>query len=271
MEGRCAISGARYRTYRLGAQVNDGIQNIDGIENRFFVQGRMEILSLLNELILRREAVTVNFNGGTERLLTKLLEVRDKVLIFELGGDPDTNLRLLQCRDCTFVARPDGIRVQFTGGQVRRISWGGSGAFRIALPERVARVQRQLSFRVPIPAQQQMNVELFSDGGASLGEWPVHDLSVGGLGIATEVQAQLEFSENVARVNLRLPEHGEIDCAVTLRHATGLPTDESSPPYRVGVEFIDLPEQMGAAIQRYIIKTEHERRSRIEEDYASDA
>lgn len=242
----------------------------DEIEDRFFVQGRMEILNLLNDLILRREVVSVNFNDGTEHFFTRLLEARGKVLVFDPGRNADVNLRLLKCRACSFIAHPDGIRVQFAGGPVRRISWGGSAALRVTLPERVARVQRQESFRVLIPSYQVLTAQVFSYTGAALGEWPVHDMSVGGLGITAEGHEQPELAQNIARVKLQLPEHGEIDCAVSLRHATGTASDECNPPYRIGLAFAGLPAEMWAAIQRYIIKTEHERRSRLRESGTDD-
>ncbi len=237
--------------------------NIDEIEDRFFVYGRMEILNVLNDLIHRCEPLTVDFGGVSDRLHTRLLEARDTVLIFDLGEDSEANARLLKCQACSFVAYPDGIRVQFAAHQVRQVSWGGSPAFCIPLPERVARVQRQESYRILIAPAQKVVVRLFSSDGAGLGEWPLHDLSVGGLGLAVPEQASLALGKTISRIGFSLPGHGEIECSVALRHATDLVQDQSNPPYRIGLMFCGLPPAMGVAIQRYIIEQEHERRSQI--------
>lgn len=253
----------------LESAVNDGLNNNE-IEDRFWVGGRMEILNVLDDLIHRREPITVTFGGGIPDLPTRLLEARKKTLIFESSSDIDAMLHLLKDPACFFRARPDGIGVRFQGGLARRISWGGSAAFSVPFPERLARLQRQESFRILIPAEKALAVSLFSNQGVSLGEWPLHDLSVGGLGVTVSGPSRVELGRTIARVNLQLPGHGKIDCPVILRHATNLATDEPNPPYRIGVEFSGLPQEMGAAIQRYIIKMEHERRSLAGEYDADD-
>jgi c-di-GMP-binding flagellar brake protein YcgR len=249
--------------------VNNGL-NKDRIDDRFCVRGRMEILHVLHDLIYRREPVSVNFNDGADTLLSTLLEVRSRTLIFELSSDSDANLRVMKSPACSFVARPGGICVQFAGGPIRRISWGGDGAFSVPLPDRLARLQRQESYRIPIPAQNALTVKLFSNDGIYLGEWPLHDLSVGGVGVTVSGPSRVELGRTIARVSLLLPGHGAVDSPVTLRHATDLAIDERDSPYRIGVEFSDLPAEMGAAIQRYIIKLEYARRGLANEDAADD-
>jgi len=51
--------------------MNDGLKK-DEIDDRFYVQGRMEILDVLNDLVHRREPVTVNFGGATDTLLHQI-------------------------------------------------------------------------------------------------------------------------------------------------------------------------------------------------------
>jgi flagellar brake protein len=248
--------------------VNEGL-NIDEIEDRFSVRGRMEILNVLNDLIHRCEPVTVIFGGNAERLPTRLLEAHGNVLIFEPGLNDDANARLLKCDSCSFIASPDGIRVHFAAGQATRVSWGGSRAFCVPLPEFVVRVQRQESYRIFV-GEQALTVRLFSDEGTALGEWPLRDLSVGGLGITIRGQSPLALCKTVVRVSFSLPQYGSIECPVVLRHATGANGDEPNPPYRIGLMFSALPSEMGAAIQRYIIEQEQQRRSRITDHVAGD-
>ncbi|CAN5372030.1 hypothetical protein BH11PSE11_BH11PSE11_31840 [soil metagenome] len=239
--------------------VSESLSNTEADE-RFFVLGRMEILNLLNDLILRREPVTLSFDDGKECYVTTLLEARPKNLIFEQSPDEDANARLLKSRTSFFVARPDGIRVQFLGTQAKRMSWGGSPALSVPLPERMVRLQRQESYRILIPVAKALMVTLYDQDGSSLGEWPLHDLSVGGVGATMIGEPRLELGQTIARVSLLLPELGGIDCSVTLRHSTGLANDEVLLRYRIGLGFSGLLPAMRAAIQRYIIKLEQERR-----------
>jgi flagellar brake protein len=248
--------------------VNESLSN-EQIEERFLVRGRMEILHILNDLIHRYEPVTINYNDGADSFVTRLLEARDQVLIFEPDEDGAVSLARLKSADCFFLAHPDGIRVQFSGSQVRRISWGGSNALSMPLPQCIARLQRQESLRIQIPASAGLVVQLFDDRGVSLGAWPLHDLSVGGLGVNVADQLHLKTANSLARARLHLPELGTVDCAVVLRHTSDFNRGEPNLSYRIGVGFCDLPVAMRAMIQRYIITSGHARRNLMTEEAAN--
>lgn len=233
----------------------------DEIENRYFLLGRMEILNVLNDLIYRRETVTVHFNSGREFILTTLLEARPEALIFDLGGDPRTDQHLLDSPSCVFVARPSGIRVQFSAIRPHRFSWGGSGAFWVPLPDHVVRMQRRESYRILLPVAKALKVKLFADGGQSIGEWQSHDLSVGGLCITMSDDPGFEPGDTIPDLKLSLPKLRAIECSAVVRHVTHLADRRGAKRYRVGMSFSDLPPAMGVAIQRYVVKVEHDRRS----------
>lgn len=243
--------------------------NKDQIDERFLVRGRMEILCLLNDLIHRYEAITVSASDGAGAFVTRLLEARDQVLIFEAAGDGAADLPLLQGASCEVMARPDGILVQFSGENVQRVAWGGSEALCMPLPQSIVRLQRQESLRIRIPAAAGLMVQLFADGGASLGAWPLHDLSVGGLGIDIGDGSRLA-GQNIVRVMLELPDLGALDCAVTVRHTSLLADSASQPSGRIGLGFCDLPVAARATIQRYILNTAQARRSLTSEADAGD-
>lgn len=232
----------------------------DEIEDRFFLLGRMEILNVLNDLIPRREPVMVYFNAGRDYFLTTLLEARPEALIFDLGGDLKANLRLVQSTGCVFVSSPDGIRVQFSGGQAHRFSWGGSDAFWVPLPERVIRLQRRESYRILLPVAKALMVRLVADDGHNFGEWPLHDLSVGGLCAAISGHPDLEPGQTIGSVRFALPNHRVVECSGIVRHATPVTDRHRVTRTRVGFAFSGLPRAMEVAIQRYVVKIEHERR-----------
>lgn len=243
--------------------------HIDGIDARFLVHGRMEILALLNELIYYSEPVSVHF-GTEECMETRLLEAREHTLIFEAGRNAQVNARLAAASACTFSARPQGIQVLFATGQVEPFSWGDSAAFSVALPTRLARLQRQESVRTIVPPQQSPEVALYSRDGGLLGRWPLRDLSVGGLGVALPTQDKLNHAAAAVRAQLDIPGYTEVDCAVSVRHATDLVQSDGEFGYRIGLGFINLPEPMRVAILRYIVDIERERRAASPSNQAED-
>lgn len=231
------------------------------IEDRYFLWGKMEILNVLNDLIHRRETVTVYFNGGSDFIVTTLLEAGSDVLVFDLSGDAKANLRLPNSPSCVFVGHSNGIRVQFIGGQAHRFSWGGNDAFWINMPKRVVRLQRRESYRVLMPVAHPVMVRLFPGQDREPSEWAAHDLSVGGLGFTVTGHPDFEVGQDIPRLMLPLAEHGLINCSAVVRHVTHISDLVTGARYRVGVQFADLPAIAGVTIQRYIVKVEQQRRS----------
>lgn len=228
----------------------------DQIEDRFFLRGRMEILNVLNDLIHRRESVAVYFNNGKDFILTLLLEARSDALIFDLGGDPRMNKLLAQSTGCVFIASPDGIRVQFSGGQALRINWGDSDAFWVPLPDRVIRLQRRECYRNVLPVAAALKVKLINESGIILCDWRLHNLSVSGFGATVTGVPHFTNEETVAHVVIALSDQTRLDCSGIIRHISQI---NGKGRYRVGVKFIDLPHVVEVAIQRYIIKIEYQR------------
>lgn len=231
------------------------------IEDRFFLLGQMEILSVLNDLVHHREPVTVYFNGGRDFMLTTILEARSDCFIFDPSGDAKANKRLPNSPNCVFVARLNGIRVQFSTKNAHPFSWGGSDAFWAPLPVRVVRLQRRESYRILLPVAKPLMVKCFTEDGLIIGEWPSHDLGVTGLGIAMSRVPNVEPDQRIARLKLTLTKQNAIECAAVVRHVTPLGERQARSNYRIGVAFSNLPPAMGVMIQRYITKVEHERRN----------
>jgi c-di-GMP-binding flagellar brake protein YcgR len=232
----------------------------DEIEDRFFLLGQMEILSVLNDLINYREPVTVYFNGGRDFMLTTILEARADGFIFDPSGDLKANGRLPKSANCVFVARLNGVRVQFSTRAVQTFSWGGSDAFASALPERVVRLQRRESYRILLPVAKPLMVKFFSGDGLIMGDWPAHNLCVAGLGLVMSRMPNIEPEQGIGRMKLMLTKQHMIECAATVRHITPLGERQIRQNYRVGVSFTDLSPAKAVVIQRYITKVEHERR-----------
>jgi flagellar brake protein len=231
----------------------------DEIEDRYFLLGRMEILNTLNDLIHRREAVTVYFNGGSDFILTLLLEANANALIFDFGGDKSANLRLEKAHTCVFIATPDGIRVQFSGTDPQRVQWGETEAFSVALPDRIVRLQRRESFRTAVPVVNPIKAKLYNEISVAIGDWPIHDLSVGGFAVTSNGIPKLKVGDEITRVIIQLGTFKRISCPGIVRHIT-LADKQGAGRYRVGIEFVDLPHANEVDIQRYNIKIEYERR-----------
>ncbi len=228
------------------------------IEDRYFLLGRMEILNVLNELIHRRIPVTVYFAGGKDFILSLLLSARSDALVFDLGSDEKTNRLLVKSAGCVFVAFPDGIRVQFSCVDPARFEWDESDAFWAPLPDRVIRLQRRDNYRNIVPVVNALRVQLEDEHDTILGDWPLHDLSVGGVAATISGDPLFKAGDVIAHVVIQISDKKKLDCVGIIRHITQVDR-QGKGHSRVGIEFINLPHVMEVAIQRYINKIEYER------------
>ena len=232
-------------------------------EISFDLRGHTEIVFALNELIRRGELVTVSFNSGADLVLTTLLSVdrEDDTLVFDWGGSESANGKLLQSGRNFFVAKPDGIKIQFITECVRETTYGGKKAFVTDLPEKIVRVQRRDGYRVVTPVARPLLCHVTVKKGESL-TLPIHDISVGGIGLTLhEVTKSLEAGSALQEVCVQLPEQGEVRCAARVCHVTTHDTLAARPVTHVGLRLENPPHVMQARIQRYIGDLERARRN----------
>lgn len=238
------------------------------IENRFHITGQMAVLFSLAEYVNGREQFTVHFNEGRESFLTYLLSVSPETgeVIVDVSGSPQINARFLESKRNVFVARPEGVSIQFATGRARRVDFDGDDAFALPLPPFIIRLQRREYFRVTTPVARPIMLSLRLPGEVGVVKLALHDLSVAGCGIsAAALPPGLEPGVPLPDCRFELPDERKtpIGAHAVVRHATELSSQPGPARYRIGLQFVDLERAMDHRIQRYIVQLEHERRELV--------
>jgi c-di-GMP-binding flagellar brake protein YcgR len=229
-------------------------------DDRYSLRGRMEILNCLNDLIRHRENVTVYFNQGKDFILTTLLEASAEHLLFDRGGDDAANKRLERAQSCVMTAVHEGIRTQFSSTWTpQRYLWGDAKVFRIPLPQKIIRLQRREAYRVELAVNKPVVASLFNEEGVLLAALPIHDISVGGVGL-NMVAGKANLSEgDRLEIEFSVQSGRPVRCHAQVRHLTPMGKAGGHPNLRVGLCFLDLEQSVSARIQRYILQVEHQR------------
>lgn len=234
-------------------------------DDRFLLSGRMEILSVLNDLIRSRAAVTVHLNRGRDVLLTNLLDARGQTLVFDVGSDEEINRKLESSPECLCVASHNGIRVRFTVVSPKRFLWDDLAAYQAPIPATLLRLQRRethrmlLSVTKPVLIAIEKLVAAHTDTPDKPQQFPMHDLSVEGAGFT--VQSEMLFRVGDAlSIAFPLSKATNMRCHALVRHVTHVGESNSKKNYRVGIAFQQLPGKFQVAVQRYLTEIALQRR-----------
>ncbi len=236
----------------------------DRDDDRYRVESRLEIASLLNEVAARGALVSVSF--GSDVVMTVLLHADPTAgtLVFDAGSDADANLRLASAHRLGFETYLDRIRIVFFADGAQPQAWDGAEAFVAAFPQSVMRMQRRDYFRAHVPLTRGIRCELPAAVQAS-GQpavLRVLDMSVTGIALVDGPPGFEPAPGSVLTgVTLAMPPGTvTVDLEVMYRreHARG---GGAPAQMRFGCRFVNLPASGETLIQRCINQLERERRA----------
>lgn len=238
--------------------------------DRYLLSGRMEILSVLNDLIRSRAAVTVYLHGSRNFFLTNLLDARNQTLVFDLSSNEKLNLELAKSKECFCVASHNGIRVRFTVVHPKRFQWDDMDAFRTLIPNKLLRLQRRETHRValsltkPVPITVEKRVGTENDVSGKTEQFLIHDLSVEGSGFTVSNETLFRTGDALL-ISASLSKTTSIKCSAFVRHVTYIGETHAKKNYRVGIAFRNLPGKLQISVQRFLTEIALQRRALTKE------
>lgn len=240
---------------------------VRGQDNPFLVDSRLEILHILHAIMREATLVTV-YVDANDFFLTSVLAIDDDAgyVYLERGRSRPPLSNVFKNRKLHFNTTLDRIKIRFTSTGIETVMHAGSEAYRIAVPEELARIQRREFYRVPTPMLAPLKCHLSSieitEGARSYVELPVADISCGG--VAVQSPPDLFTPELGAQYNctLLLPETAGLRLTLQARNAFVQTLRSGKITQRCGFSFQNAPEAMLAGIQRYILHLERQLRTR---------
>ena len=221
-----------------------------------------EIGFLIKNLVKRGDRISVIFQEGRQSFLTVLLGVSTKegVFYFDIGGSNDINQAFLKAESCTFSAFVDGVRIQFSAKGCSETKLDGERAFVAPIPSRLLRLQRREVFRLQLPSTKPFTCRL-RRGTQKEDLLPLHDISLGGIGILMPNALKYEQLEKLENCWLDLRESGIVHCALEVRYVNAMESRTGKPLWHMGCKFVGLPPMDEMQIQRFMARIEAERRA----------
>lgn len=229
---------------------------------RCTLTGRREIVSQLRGLIKQGETISVTFDGGRQSFLSVLIDIsRDENhLYFDIGGSDETNSAFLRAEHCIFTSVVGGIRIQFPALQAREATLRGELVLAVALPKSLLRLQRREVFRIQLPSSNPYICRI-RRGSAQEKALPLHDISIGGVGILSTEKLEFEQLEILDNCWIDLRDSGALALTLEVRYVTPLESRTGKPLWHMGCQFIKLSALNETLIQRFMGRIETERRA----------
>ena len=233
-------------------------------EEQFIVQNQKQIIQILNELAKHHEMLKISFSHDT--CLTNVISVdsHNHVVYLDIGIDDAFNDRLLASHHVVF-SKDDGVRLKWTSEQVTLVTLKDGKAIKIALPQKLMRLQRREFFRLatpivnPVPCIIPIPNEENPDEDRILALTLV-DVSLGGVGVITADPLDESFviGASFDKCRINFPEIGETSLTLQVRNINQVTMKDGAAKYRVGLQFISPSRGNEGLINKYTYNLERQ-------------
>ncbi|MBB5018233.1 c-di-GMP-binding flagellar brake protein YcgR [Chitinivorax tropicus] len=230
---------------------------------QFELSSVFDIAHALKQLMTRHDLVAVYFNQGERFSLTSILDVDQagKTFIIDESGSPDVNRCLAQSDRNLFVATPEGIKHQFSCGQIHQVVFKGRPAFKVPFPAHIIKLQRREFFRLLTPIAHPITVTIRDHPSGKL-DVPLHDLSLGGMCLGLTPRNDFNLLDRYADCTLDLPGFGQLRFGLEVRNKRVERLHQGKEVLWVGCQFLNLSTAQENQLQRYITQLQMEQKAR---------
>ena len=241
-----------------------------GLENwhDFEVESRREIIALLRSIGEKNQLIRMLVHGQSDVCVTTILDVdaeRDLVIL-DRPVDTGQSRRMAAADAISFETSLDKIRILFASNGLQEVSYGGTPALSMAIPETLIRLQRREYYRMNTPVSNPVRVTIpvVTEQGTTSAPFPLADISCGGIAIMdNKLVLGDTIGKNYPGCRIDLPEIGIVTATLQIRNSLDMTLLNNKLNRRLGCQFVDLPRGMLAHVQRYITRLERERNARI--------
>ncbi|HEY4318449.1 MAG TPA: flagellar brake protein [Herbaspirillum sp.] len=237
-------------------------------DNPFRVSSRREIVSLLNSMMDRNQLLSLMIKGGSESVITSILDVdeADNTMVLDSAPSAMLNDNILRAKTISFEALYNNIRITFQVGGADSTEYEGRPALLVNIPPSLIRLQRREYFRIATPMAKPIKctINLTREDGAIM---PVvtllYNISAGGVGL-TDDKCLLDGTLGHIYDNCMLDfnDGTVIPVKLAVRGFKEVKLTTGKTVHRFGCEFIDIQRGALGSIQRFITKIEREQNAK---------
>ncbi|MDH5409155.1 MAG: flagellar brake protein [Gammaproteobacteria bacterium] len=221
----------------------------------FTIYSQTEIMQKMRMLSKGNCLITAFFDHGNESFMTAIIDVlpEKKLILVDCGPDEGMNKKLMSEGRVLFKSELAGISAQFSAHNLKRAKYKDQAVFAFEVPDELLWIQRRDTYRVKIPFSATALCDLTHLDNKK-GQFRILDISAGGLALEDmDMHEDFQIGNIFKGCNITLPEHGNGMVTLEVRNLLPLKHNDPGAGQRVGCTFQNLPTDLDAAIQRYIL------------------
>lgn len=235
---------------------------------RCTVNTSAEILFLLGAIQKRNLLVNLDIPGSRQIVVTSIIAVNksDNTLILDSARGDALNHELMSGKGAEFITHLDGVSITFSTGPVSLCEYEKMPALRMPIPQSLIRLQRREHFRVPLPIARPIKCIVPSTSEDDPEPIAAHIMDIGCGGVAlVESGGRLDTTHGKILSNCRLllPDANVVITSLEVRNSAQIRLLNGTFQTRLGCKFIDLPNDMAAMLQRFVMNIERVRRDSL--------
>lgn len=228
------------------------------------VVSRLEITHILRAIMREAALITVTLSAD-DFFLTSILAIDEdsNSVILERGRGRPRLSHALKSHPLSCSTTLYKVSIRFGGTGIEAADYGGSEAYRIALPAELLRIQRRDNYRVPTPLASPVKCRIAADesAGDPSVELNLYDISCGGIAVQSPPALFTPDLGTPCQCTVLLPGTPGLRTATQARNTFMLTLANGKITQRCGFAFVNPPPTMLATVQRYILNLERQRRT----------
>lgn len=240
-------------------------ENYTNEDNQYLTENPVEIAQIITVLARNKTALNMSFNHGQDQGLTLVIGVsaNKKWVYLDKSLDAGFNKRLIDSSTITFT-KTDGVKIRWSAYQISEAKLKDGSALKIPLPESLYRFQRREFFRSPTPSVNPIICYIPYTNPTSQQEetlaMPLVDISLGGIGTVMKdhLSKAIEVEAEFDGCKITLPNYGELNTRLRVRHITDKVMANGSKKFQVGFQLTALTRVEERVLQQYVVHLERE-------------
>ncbi len=239
------------------------------LDSKYLVNNQKKIIHHFTILYANKCVVSAKPNPGDESIITAIIQINenDKVLVLDYGLNEFQNKQLIKAPAPIFEAEFEGIKLVFTGKNVKKTRMDGQIVFSLSIPDSIYWIQRRACYRVKIPLSHRSYCKIRyidAENEIHFVRFKLLDISASGMAFHDDHMAfanDLIAAQEFIHCRLFLDEQVIDNISFDIVNQFNLVNNKPNSGKRVGCKFKNLTPSIESHVSRYMQEIEREQRN----------